>query len=203
MLNRKFSVSAEKTVSFAWGNLKREDGKYKLSSTQYDTDYYRSSGFSSSPVYYDDEHTSTGWYRLSRDEWDYLINSRIMNEGVARWYRVTSNGKTGNLFGLLLPPDEATSSELIGVSDGATDIDIDLFTKLSYAFLPAAGTYFTSPYWGTGTFYVGERGTYWTSTILTNSNGYMLMFSKTEEPRANYSYGADTSPKTTYRLVHD
>ncbi len=193
-LNRKFSVSDEKTVYFAWGNYKYKDGKYFISSTQYDNDHYYVSSFLNSnmavrEIYYDDEHISTGWYVLSRDEWNYLVKTRNMNEGVERWYRITTNATTGNVFGLLLPPDDALAWEVTDLSDLATNIDIEKFTNLSYVFLPAAG------FKGDSGVQYQERGYYWSST-----GSYKLNFYEKTTPNAD-AYGGTS--KYLIRLVHD
>ncbi len=196
MLNRPFSVSAEKKVYFAWGNYKYKDRKYIISSLQYDNDYYYSSVPSASTIiereiYYDNENCSTGWYILSRAEWNYLVMDREMNEGVERWYKVTSSEATGGVFGLLIPPDDALAWEVEGLSNLATGINIDTYTNLSYVFLPAGGLKHN------GIKYKGEHGYYW-----AQSGGYGLFFNEKTDPHAN-SHISSTEVHELTRLVHD
>lgn len=127
-LDGVFSVSAGKQVHFSKGNLRYASGTWSLFDNQYN--YYNSYsgdawdkfgwsstgttyGMSTSQVestYYGDyvewgNTIGSGWYTLSSDEWDYLLNTRTTSSGI-RYAKATVNG----VDGLVLLPDDWNES---------------------------------------------------------------------------------------------
>ena len=141
----------------------------------------------------------SGWRVLTNDEWIYLIDTRTMNTGVSRYYRVTSTLPLSNppvtfdgtdyynVYGLLLPPDGATGDDVAGLSDGATDVDITTYLNKGFVFLPAAGYYFyVTDYsnWNNA----GDIGYYWSTTQYLSSNAYDLIFDSGYVSAGYYGY---------------
>ena len=95
-------------------------------------------------------------------EWNYLVNSRTMNNDVARYYKVTVSG---HQYCLLLPPDEIKSSD-IGV-DLTSGVVSDYAKYLGKGFVllfnTNRATYLNSKWtWGSATSQYAKQGWYWT-----------------------------------------
>ena len=128
------------------------------------------------------------WYTLTKDEWDYLINSR---GGSNNWWRYsdiyfTKDGKT--IYGLLIYPDttlvkpDGVSADLKPNNTSGYDVGLqeisssDFNALLSYgcAFLPDAGRMDHSA-GGMNVHISGEPGYYWAD----HSNGSNATYFKT------------------------
>ena len=159
------------------------------------------------------------WKAMTFDEWNFLyaelyesINTgedcygRTMEDGVARYYRVYVGGPEPQL-GLLITPDEATSSDVTGLTDkSVTEIaNIDTFISKGFAFLPSSG-YFSrgvSDTWGDA----GIMGYYWYTTEdeADEDLAYYLRFHSTG-PNGMSDSGTDWKSNYYYisvRLVHE
>ena len=131
-----------------------------------------------------------GWKVLTKAQWYYLLNTRTMNSRVGRYYRVTtttlcSDGST-RLFGLLLPPDDATSSDVDGLVDNtSTDVNLSTYLAKGFVFLPAAGYYYTnSSSWRSA----GSLGYYWSCTHSFDVYGCSLYFLSGYVLASNFNY---------------
>ena len=96
----------------------------------------------------------TGWRTLSKDEWNYLINTRIVNGNTG--YGSTCVWTTvEDVSGLIIFHDgyNGATSELTSIPDGCV-------------FLPAAGGRECTEVVG-----VGTMGSYWSNTLCFDENG--------------------------------
>ncbi len=64
----------------------------------------------------------TGWYTLSRDEWDYLLNSRTPNTTIANYKVLTISGSTATVGGLVILPDNSNSTVLLDAITTTADL---------------------------------------------------------------------------------
>lgn len=103
-------------------------------------------------------------------EWNYLVDSRSMNDGVARYYKVTI---PGHQYCLLLPPDEAQSTDIGDdlTSGNVTDYAKYLGKGFVLLFNTNRGQKGTNQKWswGSGTS-IPKQGWYW--TVYNSSNRY-------------------------------
>ena len=106
----------------------------------------------------------SGWFTLSSDEWNYLLNTRTNASNLRTWATVNS------VPGMILMPDGWTAdgvSLTIGTGFGTNDINTTNWATLEgqgCVFLPAAGSRFgTKPYRE----YESTEGRYWTTTPYT------------------------------------
>ena len=120
------------------------------------------------------------WRTLSKDEWNYVFNTRSTTSGV-RYAKATVNGVAGVI---LLPDDWSTSyyDALVETNKGAVNfsaniINSDNWTKSLEAhgavFLPAAGYRSSDKVLDKGT-----KGFYWSSSSVSDDNtkAYCLKF---------------------------
>lgn len=130
--------------------------------------------------------TNAGWRTLTKDEWYYLLDSRLSGSTLngknnARYTKATVNG----VKGLIIFPDNVTiaNSEAswgtntidYPFSDYTTTCTADQWTALEAkgcVFLPAAG--YRN---GTNVINPGNWGVYWSSTSANNSQAYYMSFS--------------------------
>ena len=116
---------------------------------------------------------TTTWYTLTKDGWDYLLNSRTVNGGTGPWYSYINKCAKGvnidgsTYYGLFLLPDGYAGTVEMSLLSW-NDID-----EAGIVFLPAAGGRE-----GSGVGFVGKYVLYWTSTPLEKyaTCAYMLVF---------------------------
>ncbi len=174
-INGQFSVSSTKKVYFSKGNLRYASGAWSFFDNQYD--YYTSHsadawdkfGWSTSATTYGmntSKSSSTfsgdfvdwgatmgaGWFTLSSAEWDYLFNTRTVNNGTGSGKSYTLGKSVGGVLGVVLYPDDYTGAEYSG-SDWAS------FESAGCVFLPAAGRRNSSVVGN-----AGSDGYYWSSS---------------------------------------
>jgi len=145
-----------------------------------------------------------GWRALTRDEWSYLVVSRKMNSGVSRYYRVRTGASNSKTFGMLLPPDNATKSDLGGISLSSSsvnnNVNVNALIEKGWVFLPGAGGILSSGKWD----YTGVSCYYWSTTSFTGSQAN---YGKTFTSSGVQQYNCDSSQGKNYylcvRLVHD
>ena len=105
----------------------------------------------------------SGWFTLSSDEWNYLLNTRTNASNLRTWATVNS------VPGMILMPDGWTAdgvSLTIGTGFGTNDINTTNWATLEgqgCVFLPAAGARSGTPYIE----YESTEGRYWTTTPYT------------------------------------
>ena len=103
-----------------------------------------------------------GWYTLSKDEWNYILNTRVVNGGTGSGKSYTAGQSVNGVLGLVIYPDDYTGAVYAGS-------DWETFEAAGCVFLPASG-------WRNGTSItnVGSTGFYWTSTPLDVTGSYRL-----------------------------
>lgn len=104
-----------------------------------------------------------GWRTLSIKEWQYLLNTRTMTNGGARY---SLNIEYGGKKGVVLYPDDYIGDEL---SAGTQYTDADF--PDGCVFLPAAGRRD-----GAGVNSVGAEGYYWSSSSVYNKMAFAISF---------------------------
>ena len=119
---------------------------------------------------------NSGWRTLTKDEWDYLFNTRTTTSGI-RYAKATVNGKSGVI---LLPDDWSASYHALTSADTKTaaytsnEITAAEWTSDFEAhgavFLPAAG------HRGTSVSDVNSSGRYWSSTSDGINDAYQVFF---------------------------
>lgn len=115
------------------------------------------------------------WRSLTKDEWTYLLNTRVTNSGI-RWAKAKVNGVNG----VILLPDNWTDSIFILNNPNGGNYDNNIISATDWTaileangavFLPAVGY---RP--GTSVGYSGNNGDYWTTTKNNNNNAYHVNF---------------------------
>ena len=138
------------------------------------------------------------WRVLTRDEWYYLLITREMNSGVSTFYRVRTGNADSKTFGLLLPPDNATSSDKEGITlyvgSVNNNVNVDVLVEKGWVFLPGAGGVLSSGIWD----YAGLTCYYWSSTSFT---GTQINFAKALMSSKSTDYYVDSSQGKTYYLA--
>ena len=147
-----------------------------------------------------------GWRTLSKDEWDYVFNTRSTTSGV-RYAKAKVNGVAGVI---LLPDDWSTSyyDALVETNKGAVNfsaniINSDNWTKSLEAhgavFLPAAGYRSSDKVLDKGT-----KGFYWSSSSENAENAYCLKFDGSSEESSIQAQSSDNRVNGySVRLVKD
>lgn len=104
----------------------------------------------------------SGWRTLTKDEWEYLFNTRTVNGGTGSGKSYTLNATVGSKMGVVIYPDNYTGSVYSG-SDWAS------FEAAGCVFLPAAGFRNVSSVSN-----VGSDGYYWSSSPYTSEYTYYM-----------------------------
>ncbi len=129
-------------------------------------------------------------------EWNYIVDSRPMNEGVERYYKVTI---PGHQYCSLLPPDETLSSD-IG-EDLISGTVSDYINYLGKGFVLLFNTnraiYSKSWSWGSSTSSYTQQGWYW--TWYNSSSRYYFTWSSSG-PACSYM---SNRMRNHIRYVHD
>lgn len=124
------------------------------------------------------------WRTLTKDEWEYLINTRSAStvNGVenARYAKAT----VGSVRGVIIFPDSFTMpagvSDMVNINTGGAAYDGNVYTTEQWAametagavFLPAAGNRYGSEVYDVGTY-----GGYWSSTYYGEDYAWNMLFS--------------------------
>ena len=206
----RFSISSTQKVLFSPGNLVKTDALYEVGSGnesyEFETTPFNINGgslgynqgdltstsargyFSWSEIATANEtprdftvNGVTGWKAMTFDEWNFLyFDGRTMNSGVNRYY-IVDLGSDGDQIGFLLPPDEATSSDVEDLEEDKHDltenVNLETYISKGFVFLPASG-YCSVGYMGTYWDEAGESGYYWYTTEdeADSDNAYYLYF---------------------------
>ncbi len=117
-----------------------------------------------------------GWYTLTKDEWNYIFNTRNTASGIRY-----AKAKVSNVNGVILLPDDwiVTTYSLNNTNSGEASfnsnvISAELWTILETAgavFLPAAGRR-----WALTPNGCGSYGYYWSASIGSNNLSYFMYF---------------------------
>lgn len=161
-------------------------------------DFYFESGLANNTLY-----GITGWRIPNRAgsttasyEWNYLVNSRTMNAGVALYYKVTIPGYQ---YCLLLPPDEAQSSDIGDDLTSGTVTDYVKYLGKGFVLLfnTNSATYSKKWSWGSNTSSYVQQGFYW--TVYNNSNRYYFTW-PSSGPKVDWM---SNRMRNHIRYVHD
>jgi len=117
------------------------------------------------------------WRTLTKDEWEYVLNTRNTNSGM-RYAKAVVNGVNG----VIVFPDNwnKTNYKINDANDGYANYKRNVISKDSWnrvfepndaVFLPAAGNT-----WSGGIVDFGLRSCYWSATIGTYGSAYCLVF---------------------------
>ncbi len=173
------------------------DPAYNINDYGYGPDYYSGSEYGLSVLYMSDwgcntiythygDATGSGWRTLTSAEWKHLISTRTVNGGTGEgksYQRATINSDATGVYGMLLYPDGYTSQT---EADSYTAEEFRTMEQAGVVFLPAAGNRN-----GTGLYYVGSNGNYWSSSCYSNSSrAFRMNFdSSNVNPQSNtYRY---------------
>ena len=164
----------EPFTTWAHGNTDKADYLSEAPAKRVWFDWYYDSGLATGTVY-----GISGWRipkkvstEVASYEWNYLVDSRTMNSGVARYYKVTIPGYK---YCLLLPPDETQSSD---IGTDLTSGDVSDYAKylgkgFVLLFNTNRGMYASNTFkwsWlGTSSPYINQ-GWYW--AVYNDSNRY-------------------------------
>ena len=153
----------------------------------------------------------SGWRSMTYDECDYLLWYRDMNDGVRNFYRIDL-GSDQTQIGFLIPPDGATSDDVVGLNGGTgassgftQNVNVNSYISKGFVFLPAVGVYIAGSEnkWFrncTITDVTIHYGYYWLTTEYDDDHGDWLYF------HASGQSNDDTDEKYYYcsvRLVRD
>ena len=136
------------------------------------------------------ETIAEGWRTLTRDEWNYLFETRT--DAASKYGRATVAG----IHGIIVLPDSYKGTAINADHSDWSDNTISAEDWAAYeangvAFLPAAGSRLA-----TSMNYVGEYAFYWTSTTYGEKWAYRVRF----VPNLSPDYG-DRVPGQSVRLV--
>lgn len=146
---------------FAWGTWTGNNPDPKIVSN-YDWEAYQAwssslnwdaDDFTKEYLLADESQRDYDWYTLSKDEWDYLLNSRTGVDGIPLCVPGTANGKDG----VILFPDAWTGTYYGGVVEYTTAMQ-----EAGAVFLPKAGYYNNN---NGGLDNVGQSCYCWSSTM--------------------------------------
>lgn len=180
-----FTVRSNYKVYFSPGDLGVDDGVYSFTEPFTIWGHGNTTNYTSSPygpakrVWFDMYYESgiitsgtvygiTGWRspiragsEVTSYEWNYLVDSRSMNDGVARYYKVTI---PDHQYCLLLPPDEAQSTDIGDdlTSGNVTDYAKYLGKGFVLLFNTNRGSYSGKWKWADANSSYAKYGWYWT-----------------------------------------
>lgn len=200
-----FSVSKDKQVRFAPGNLVY-DGGYRFADHQYDYGGYFGWGTGGNPMLtstdyhdyssFDDwgSHIDGGWRTLSSDEWFYVINDRP-NASTKRGAATVCG-----VHGLVLLPDSWNGGAFHAGFENRWNTNV--YDAFSWSVIEAAGAVFlpAAGYrYGSENGKVGTIGCYWSSTPREYDSYYLCFRGINED---GYDIGNREYGKSV-RLVQD
>ena len=143
----------------------------------------------------------TGWRVMTQGEWDYLLNTRTVNNGRQPYGfgKVTKNdGESVN--GLIILPDDWNGSADANFQYGTKYGWPNVYTEATWltmeskgaVFLPAAGYRMKGAtnnnnidYYHSNVEYCNVRGGYWTITPFGNDRAYLMYFDNQNGPQTN------------------
>ena len=157
---------------FGWGTSGKTISNYGSAYQPYATSststaYGPSGNYNLTGTYADGDwgvNMGSGWYTLSSGEWEYLFNTRTVNNGTGSGKSYTLGQKVNDVLGVVLYPDDYTGAVYSG-SDWAN------FESAGCVFLPAAGGRN-----GASVNSVGSYGLYWSSTANGTDYAYLVRF---------------------------
>ena len=139
----------------------------------------------------------SGWYTLSKEEWDYLFSGRT---NAASKY---GHGSVNGVNGMIILPDSWTLPDGLSFTSGIsswtnsyTTVQWSQMESAGAVFLPAAGIHID-----TDVYAVGSTGLYWSSSVYEDNKVYAFRLSFDES--SLFSSEEDKSQGCSVRLVKD
>ena len=114
------------------------------------------------------------WRTLTKDEWAYLLDARIVNDGKGNGKSYSLDVTYCGVKGLVLYPDDYTGDPISGTVSELPE---------GVAFLPAAGRRM-----GAWVAAIGDFGRYWSSSATNSGNACAFLFYDNRIERSDYSY---------------
>ena len=137
----------------------------------------------------------SGWYTLSKEEWDYLFSGRT---NAASKY---GHGSVNGVNGMIILPDSWTLPDGLSFTSGIsswtnsyTTVQWSQMESAGAVFLPAAGIHID-----TDVYAVGSTGLYWSSSVYEDNKVYAFRLSFDES--SLFSSEEDKSQGCSVRLV--
>ena len=173
-----FSISNNQQVYFAKGNLQHVGNSWQFAEHQYD--YFGEDQTHGSDMFGFNQYTCPdGWYCLSRDQWDYILNTRTANNSLFNGARYTL-ATVNNVKGMIIFPDNYIHPSNTGFvagtynapSDYTATVGLEGWEMMEAAgcvFLPAAGCHIDG---STGWYRVGLDGDYMSTTNYIGTTVY-------------------------------
>ena len=186
------TVTANGTVDlFGWVGASSSwtsAAKWGISASKISADYGTVNGEALKSDWGNVPGIGTGWRTLSKDEWEYLFNTRTVNGGTGNGHSYTLGKTVNSIKGVVIYPDNYTGAAYAGS-------DWNNFEAAGCVFLPAGGnrigTFITS---------VSLGGYYWTSTSSEGSAYYVYYTMSTENTSTSTDYRYNGC---SVRLVRD
>ena len=206
VINGLFSVSSNKVVYFAKGNLQNINGEWRFAEHQYDYlgtysatawdlfgwsgddnyNYGMSTSVANSPYYGSFANWGTqigdgeAWETLSVDEWAYVLNGRGASKKGLGTVTVVTTDDTNEIHGLILLPDAWTLPAGLRFDSGTSSWTQNPYTAAEWEQMEAAGAVFL-PAAGYR-YYIrvgnsGAHGYYWSSSPQSENTAYNMDFS--------------------------
>ena len=214
-----FSVSAEKTVQFSKGNLRYASGAWSFFDNQYDyyatysADAWDKFGWSNATSNYgmststsNDDYLGslvdwgtvpgigTGWRTLTKDEWEYLFNTRT---NAAKKYGYATVGALPGIHGIIILPDNFTDPKKnngfgVFVGSSTTGWSTNYYSAENWALMEAAGAVFlpaTGYRQGTSVQGAGESCSYRSSSRPNDVSVNYVYFTSSSLNASTTNYG--------------
>lgn len=187
-INGNHTVSENGTVDLFGWSTEASSNYYGIHNSQSNSTYSGNfKDWGTNAITNGGNEANCGWYTLSKDQWDYLINTRdgstVGSTPKARYTLATiRTDASGGVNGLILFPDDQTFAAGEATTWGTINANSDWTTKCTAAqwtaletkgcvFMPAAG--YRS---GTGGSGAEERGRYWLATEKGINSAYSSFF---------------------------
>ena len=161
---------------------------------------------------------SERWRLLTRDEWNYLLNTRTNASQKKSLGRIYVSGTINYIHGMILLPDEFTLPSGCSFSvdyarsyygyqtNTYSETQWEAMEEAGAVFLPMTGYMLGTDYYPLGDAYLGS---YWTSTTVTNEYSNTINFSQNATTQngsitigSSYYYG-NHDRRNAVRLVRD
>ncbi len=196
------SALADKIDLFGWSGSTATYASYGISVLN--TNTYYSGDFVDWGTNTIGTNASNTYRTLTKDEWDYLLNTRD-NSSVKKGTACINLNSDGSQYanGLILLPDNWTAPDGINFISGVHDYTSQTFTSDQWQELEAAGAVFL-PAMGIRNRAimsdVQSNGYYWSATAFETTGAGSLSFSSNE---ISLSAAASRFPGRAVRLVQD
>jgi hypothetical protein len=204
-----FSISSNQQVYFAKGNLQHVDNSWQFAEHQYD--YFGENQTNGSDMFGFNQYTCPdGWYCLSREQWDSILNIRTTNNSLFNGARYTL-ATVNNVKGMIIFPDNYIHPSNTGFVAGTYNAPSnytatvglegwEMMEAAGCVFLPSAGFHKDG---NIGWYHVGTDGNYMSTTnhlgTTVYNNKYFAIYFKSDHVTVDDFL--DNTSLTSVRLV--